>query len=246
MQIKTVVIERKKVSQKGKILFLGKGGKNLFAEQAALEDYKERGYNGFWSENNFWWEIMALLFWDTIFASVKGAVSISRGGIIQELEPDDPLFQKLFQAMMQMNGMPADFFTPNFYKRREDLIKKRIAELGGTNIVKELEESYKQHRGKKCRPIEQWNKFTLDQLSMGASCLKFKQLIMLLQNLLEDFKDSRRGLPDLFLCQKGYPLFVEVKVNDKLSVQQENWINFISKRLKIKVELCVIKEIKKK
>lgn len=247
MQIKTITIERKKVPQKGKILFLGKNGEKLFAEQAALEDYKERGYDGFWSENNFWWEIMALLFWDVIFAPIKGALAVGTAdGSKNEPEPGDPLFKKLFYPMLQINGMPADFFTPDFYKRRKGLIKKRMAELDGANIIKEMEESYKRHHGEKCRPIEQWDKFTTEQLKMGANCLKSKKLLPLLQYLLEDFNNRRRGLPDLFLCQKGEPLFVEVKVNDKLSVWQESWIDFLSKKLKIKVELCVIKDMKEK
>jgi len=241
---KITTIQREKVSNKGKAKFLGFSGQPLFVEQVALEDYEKRGYVGLWSANEFWWAIMTLLFWDVIYAPVKGAVSFAINGSDQRIEPnpDELSFNKSFLPMIHINGMPADFYTPNFYKNRKSLFERKIHELNKSIIPSVLEKSHKIHYGLNCRPIEKWDRFTLEQLQFGINSFSKEQLIKLMQYLMEDFTYRRKGLPDLFLHNEEGPLFVEVKAKDKLSIEQESWLRYIKDELGIQTEVCVVNE----
>lgn len=225
-------IEAKKISVgPGKSIFQGSHGQEYTIEQVALEHYRSKGYQGAWTENTYWWEIMALLFWDVIFAKIPGTFT--------------PQFGE-FPSKMQ--DMPQDFFKPEFYTRRKGLIEKRIqsftsSKLFGlvkTSLEDELRTAYKRNYKKPCRPIEDWGLYSLDILLFSLKILTPDQILLIMRRLLENFNENRRGLPDLFLANSsGKPKFVEVKAEkEKIAEHQNSWLMFIKNRVGIPVEIC--------
>ncbi len=130
--------------KRGKSKYLFEEG-SLFAEELAIKYYENLGYNASWTENYYWWYLMALLFWDEIFAPITG---VFNG----------------FELHSRMNDMPMDFFKPEFYQKRKNLINKKIMRLKSSNLELEVSKFYNNNFGKCCRPIEDWNRYTLNEL----------------------------------------------------------------------------------
>jgi Tfp pilus assembly protein PilF len=214
----------------GKAFYTGPGAVPLTIEELALEHYRVLGWTGEWTENEYWWAIMALLFWDVIFARVPGVFSPSLGG---------------FPSAMQ--DMPRDLFTTDFYPRREKLIEKRIVELTRprmfgltkTNIEAELRSAFSRHKGEPCRPIDWARLPDVDTLITATRVLTDQQLTKILRHLLENFSDNRRGLPDLFLAQHEKALFVEVKSErEQVRQHQIDWMLYLRNKVGVDVEIC--------
>lgn len=231
------------------IQYAGKGktkysydGTELFVEELAIKVYESEGFKAQWTENDFWWEIMCLLFWDVIFAKVRGAVSIRKSGYDYELDPDDDEYDYYFeQTVIQMNGMPHDFFSEDFYSRRKQIIVNRINELKASDIVSKLVMSYEKNKGKNCRPIENWNKYSNENLIEPLQYIEKNKVLEICHRLLKNFNTYRSGLPDLFVYSESEYFFSEVKSkNDRLSESQINWHNFISENLDLKIELFLV------
>ena len=121
-------------SSSNKVKFLYKS-KELFVEELAMEYYKDKGYNTIWSENEYWWVIYALLFWDIIFMKTDTCTSVPK---------KDPRFDKYYalSTTLPMIDMPHDFFKPTFYTVRKQNINQRINELKKSDLSKEIEKSY--------------------------------------------------------------------------------------------------------
>jgi len=224
-------IETKRLStERGKARFIGSEGQTLTIEQLALEHYSQLGYKATWTENEYWWAIMALLFWDVIFARLPGVFT--------------PKFGELPSAMQDM---PLDFFSPDFSPRRKKLIEKRVAELTQSklfglrkaNIEAELKSAFRRHRGKPCRPIDWTRLAKVDSLLMATRVLTDQQLIQIIRRLLVNFSDNRSGLPDLFLARDGKPLFSEVKSErERVASHQIDWMLYLKNNVGVAVEIC--------
>ena len=50
----------------------------FFVEEFARKTYEKESLFSVWTENNYWWEIYVLLFWDIIFAKIDGVVTFER------------------------------------------------------------------------------------------------------------------------------------------------------------------------
>jgi tetratricopeptide (TPR) repeat protein len=215
----------------GKSIFQVPNGKEYTIEQIALEYYRSSGYKGTWTENTYWWEIMALLFWDVIYAKIPGVFTPQFGD---------------FPGKMQ--DMPQDFFNLEFYTRRNGLIEKRIQSFSSpkffglvkTSIEDELRTAYKRHYGKPCRPIEDWKRYPLETLLFSLKTLTRDQILLIMRRLLENLNENRRGLPDLFIVDSsGKAKFVEVKAEkEKITDQQISWMRFLQDQAGIRVEIC--------
>jgi len=213
------------VSQKAS--YLGKSGKSLSIETFALEYYQGLSFLGYWAENEYWWAIMALLFWDVIFAKLPGAFSPESFQLNQDI--------------------PTDFFSKNFYPKRERLIEKRISELTQPrflglkqpNIELELTSAFKSHYWKPCRPMN-WRKYSkVDELLLATKSLSGTQLMKIMNRLLINHNENRRGLPDLFMSQNGMAFFVEVKSEkEKVADYQYEWLKYLQKEVMVSVEIC--------
>lgn len=235
-------IELKKVGnqQKGKVKYTIKRSE-YFAEEAAINHYESLGYKALWTENIYWWTVMSLFFWDVIFAKTIGAVSVIIGGVQTELDPGDEKFEQLFNQTIQINGMPTDFFTSEFYERRKSIINNKIKELQHSNLEQNISESYKKNYGKNCRPIEDWDKYNIDELLISVQRIEKEKLIKIFERLITNFKDNRSGLPDLIVYNDRDFFFSEVKSEkDRISEKQSDWNSFLSTSLGFKVEIFLI------
>lgn len=175
---------------------------DIQVEEVTLTKLRDRGWDGVWGENDFWWQIMTVLFWDEIFADIDG-VRIAR-------------------------DMPTDLFKPTFYKRREKLFENRIDELGNLDIAQEFQEQYNRHHGTPARPVEEWDMFEPDDFENVLNRIDKELLLEILQTLLRDFNDHRRGLPDLVLWKDGNVAFGEVKgPSDSLREGQKRWLSWL-------------------
>lgn len=231
-------INGKKLSASGssKAMYQSKSGSSLLIEQFALEHYQAIGYLGIWSENEYWWTIMALLFWDVIFARLPDVYT--------------PEFGEFPNNKMQ--DMPRDFFSTEFFPRRKQLIEKRVSELTKsrfvgfqqTSIDAELKRAYKKHEGTPCRPVN-WEKYpTVENLLFAARILTGVQLVDILYRLLEDFNHNRSGMPDLFLSGNSGSMFVEVKSErEKIADKQIEWLKYLKNSVGVGVEICRVVNI---
>ena len=167
---------------------------------------------------------MALLFWQIIFARIRGVYS--------------PLLGR-FPSRFQ--DMPHDFFSRDFYTKRSTLIEKRMEELRScASISGILSYAYSIHRGEPCRPIEDWNKYSIKELGEGTEALARNQLLRIMKRLLTNFGGYRSGLPDLFFF-KPSPLFVEVKSeSDSMRSNQVDWLQFLSESVGVAVEILLV------
>jgi hypothetical protein len=224
-------------------------GKQLLPEQIALEYYKSKGYKGLWTENDYWWTLFALLFWDIIFAKVRGAVTVGRGGEEQELDPNyDEEYERIFNtSVLELNGMPSDMFHPEFASNRSDLIKNRYKELKNKDVLTELEKKYQENKNKNCRLIENWEKFSLEKLKEPLTYLNKEVLLRIILRLAIDFNENRPGLPDLLVYKEDDFRFIEVKSEkDNLSQAQVKWINFLALDLDSNFDIFLINHPEKK
>ena len=244
---KNISAEKVESEGKGKVKY-SFDGESLFAEELAIRAYQKEGYNPYWTENAYWWEVMALLFWDVIFAKVKGAVKVLSDGAEIELDTDDERYEQLFkQTVIEMNGMPMDFFSDDFYSRRKLIINNRIKELQNSNILEKLKISFGKNFGNNCRCIEDWNKYSLEKIVEPISKVNQNVVIEICHRLLRNFNSHRSGFPDLVINSTDEFFFAEVKSeNDKISDKQAEWHNFLSESLGLKVEMFLINHSEKK
>ena len=207
--------------KRGKSKYLFDEG-SLFAEELAIKYYENLGYNAAWTENYYWWYLMALLFWDEIFTPITG---VFNG----------------FELHGRMNDMPMDFFKPEFYQKRKNLINNKIMRLKSSNLELEVSKSYNKNFGKCCRPIEDWNRYTLNELLVPTKVMNKNTFLDILTRLISNFNVNRSGLPDLIVYNDEELFFSEVKSeNDRVSDNQQKWHQFLAEKMKLKVDLFLI------
>jgi hypothetical protein len=171
---------------------------------------------------------MALLFWDVIFTRING------------------VFNEGFPLASQFNDMPHDFFKPEFYLRRKNLINNRLNQLKNSNLEQEISNSYKRNYGKSCRPIERWDHFTLEELLIPTRMDK-TDFLSILERLISNFSENRSGLPDLIIYNNNELFFSEVKSErDRVSDKQMSWHLFLAKKMGIKVDLFLVNYTERK
>lgn len=226
---------RSPTKTKGKALYVSTNGQDVTIEQLALEHYRADGYEGLWSENHYWWQIMMLLYWDVIYARLPDVY-----------EPTIGAFPS------QMQDIPRDMFTEEFFARRQKIIEDRTRFLTKPGLFglrppslleRELRSAWKTHKGEPCRFFDQWQKFTVDELAFATRNLKPSELLAIMSRLLRDFNFYRRGFPDLFLSRDGHPLFVEVKGEEEaISEAQSDWHSYLVQQVRIPVEICRVRQ----
>lgn len=203
-------------------------GNSLFAEEVAIRYYENLGYNASWTENYYWWFLMALLFWDEIFAPIPG---VFNG----------------FELNSRMNDMPMDFFKPDFYQKRKNLLNNKIMRLKDANLESEVSKSYNQNFGKCCRPIEDWNRYTLNELLIPTKVMDKNAFLGILTRLISNFGAKRSGLPDLIIFNDSELFFSEVKSEkDRVSDNQREWHGFLVEKMNLRVDLFLINHSERK
>ncbi len=180
-----------------------------FIEEIALKCFMDRGWQGLWGENSLWEFLMALLFWDVFFAKIEGAWHPS-------FVPGSPTCEQ---------DMPFDWGKAEFQLWRQELISRRLEELGKADLDRELTQLHASHYGGRCRPIWDWERFSLQQLIAAAGSLPRSVLLMVTQRIVLNYSQYRCGLPDLLIWKQDDIAFAEIKgPRDKLSEQQIEWL----------------------
>jgi len=182
-------------------------------EQFALNHYNNLGYNGVHGENKILPCLYNLFFWDLIYYDKIPYV-----------------FQSSYQSY------PLDFFSPDFYFNRENLIKNRIIEIekfNDSDIKGYIESIFDKKKNIKT-PLIDWKYYMngKDILVKIAISITGKKLSKIFEEFAMNIRYIIKGMPDLFLWNEkslsGSALLVEVKsINDKLSDHQKYWLKFL-------------------
>jgi len=222
--------KRLNTKQRGKAKYLLDSSKQGTVEQLALEHYQTIGSVGVWSENDYWWQILAYLYWDVIYAKIYGVYNPGFGPFPNRLQ-----------------DMPSDLFSSEFYIRRKDLFSKKdrlytkkSKLISRKSIIKSrLTNSYNYHKDDPCRLIEETRQYNLGDLELAVRYLTKEQLVLILKRLYIDFNNNRSGLPDLFLIKDDVPSFVEVKrEKERIAQNQLNWLEYLHNTVGVKVRIC--------
>jgi len=226
------IISGKRVDTKkrGKAKYILETSKQGTVEQLALQHYKKSGTLGIWSENDYWWQLFAYLYWDVIYAKLPGVYDSGFGPF-----PN------------RMQDMPHDLFSRDFYwKRRKFFFNKdkeyyKNSELfdGKSSILSMLSSAYKKHRNDPCRMIEESRKFDLEDLNLAVRTLSLGQLLIIMNRLYDDFNLNRSGLPDLFMVKNETPIFVEVKrKGERIAPHQIDWLDYLQNTVGVEAKVC--------
>lgn len=172
-------------------------------ELGAAHYYINLGYDAFFSENVTWRSIFGLLFWDVIYDTNVRAIH-------------HPL-----------QRVPSDFFLPDFYPKREHLLKQRIRQLDTPGkISNTLAATFGEKYGT-ANVMVGWHENLLDQVLTITRLLSVDQLFRILMEMATDLREKTRGFPDLLIWKDDSYSFVEIKSpTDHLSSGQLYWQHF--------------------
>lgn len=201
----------------------------ISVKEIALKYYRNKDLKGLISEK-YWSFIYGLLFWNIIFMKSEHCLNIS---------PVHPQYDYYYNRLKNNEiDMPNDFFKDTFYIDRINAIQSRFEELRKSDISEEIKKSYNAHYNKPCRAIDNWNRFTLDELLIAPTHLHNEQLLTILERLIKNFKEYTLGFPELIIYNSKELFFVEVQGrNDKLSEKQIKWQEYLLTKSKINTVL---------
>ncbi len=170
-------------------------------ELSALAHYQEAGSEAYYVENSLIRSLFGLIFWDIIYAPVKGA------------------FFHPFQRG------PADLNTPDFVMLRQSLIDERFAELD-QGIEQRVTCTLKEKYGT-ANQFVYWGLFDDVLLNRCINNIPVQDLKLIFQRMLSDLRNNTNGLPDLILFDDSGYRMIEIKgPGDKLQKNQTRWFNF--------------------
>jgi len=171
-------------------------------EEATRCWYESNGHRAVYVENALFTGLFGLVFWDIIFAPIKG------------------VFFNPFQRG------PVDLFTSLFRVQREELIAARLLAIeDGTVLSARAFETFDDKRYI-ANFLVNWQVIDRSLLQLALERIPAKHLLSVFERLLVDLRSNRSGLPDLIVFPDtgGYQL-VEVKgPGDKLQANQSRWI----------------------
>ncbi|MFT5481978.1 MAG: hypothetical protein ACI9GW_000625 [Halieaceae bacterium] len=184
-------------------LVLSKNGRGVEARIA--EYYADRGDATFFVENGLMNGLFGLAFWREIFAGLPG------------------VFVNAYQFV------PLDMYSPNFFRRREELLERRMAELR-SNAVVSLLADYDEFEGYANGWVN-WQLLTRSLVETALARIPVEHLEAIWRRILFDPRANRSGFPDLiqFPSAGGYRM-VEVKgPGDSLQNNQKRWLRFFQR-----------------
>ena len=173
-------------------------------EAGVMNHYLEEGYDAAFTENYPWRGLFGLVFWDIIYDASVSAIH-------------HPL-----------QRAPSDFYLPEFYRRRADLFKKRLAEL-------QSKDNWRRHTGRMFNAkygitnvLVDWSDELLALVQRIIELIDTEQLRLILLEMARNVREHTRGFPDLLIWNEaGHYEFVEVKSpTDHLGPQQLHWLEF--------------------
>jgi len=160
---------------------------------------------GWHLENRFPLGLAGLLFWDEIYAPVKGA------------------FTNAFQLG------PRDLFWPDFAPARRELLDARVASLQAPGAVKTRLRAVRAAKAGIANPLVHWHALTPELLQILGACVPEAALLRLAVHTVEHLHRLRTGFPDLLMIYgRGAYEFVEVKgPSDQLQPAQRTWLRVL-------------------
>ncbi|GEM_PF-2403956 len=216
-------------------------GKEMSAVEAVINHYSLKGDRAIWAENNYWWTLMTLVFWDAIFAPVEGAVRVTIKGVEVDLKPTDKNFPKLFEKTIAETGAPADFLTDAFYERRKKIIDDIIKELRNRNMERKLLTTFNENIGVFVATVENWARYPSQTLSVAINRMESEKLLGIMERLITNFKENRYGLPDLLVYNDSEVYFAEIlDEGESLTPEQKGWHDFLAKDMGVRVEVLLV------
>lgn len=173
-------------------------------EAGVMNYYLEQEQEAAFTENYPWRGLFGLVFWDIIY---------------------DANVQAIHHPLQRA---PSDFYLPDFYLRREALLKKRLAELADrADWQQHIEQVFHAKYGI-TNVLVDWSETLLDLVHRLVELLDTEQLRLILLEMARNLRENTRGFPDLLVWDEaGTYSFVEVKSpTDHLSAQQLHWMEY--------------------
>lgn len=173
-------------------------------ETGVMSYYFEQGYEAAFTENYPWRGLFGLVFWDIIYDTNVSAIH-------------SPL-----------QRAPSDFYLPDFYIKRQELLKQRLAELT-------TKDAWRRHTGRMFNAkfgitnvLVDWSDELLALVQRIIELLDIDQMRLILLEMARNVREHTRGFPDLLVwTEQGQYDFVEVKSpTDHLGPQQLHWLEF--------------------
>ncbi|WP_338875955.1 VRR-NUC domain-containing protein [Spirosoma sp. SC4-14] len=173
-------------------------------EAGVMNYYLDHDYDAAFTENYPWRGLFGLVFWDIIY---------------------DANVQAIHHPLQRA---PSDFYLPDFYHKREEFLKKRLAELA-------TKDDWRRHTGRMFNAkygitnvLVDWSDELLALVHRMIELLETEQLRLILLEMARNVREHTRGFPDLLIWnQQGQYDFVEVKSpTDHLGSQQLHWLEF--------------------
>lgn len=174
-------------------------------ELGVMEHYRGQGYGALFSENEPWRALFGLVFWDIIYDTNVRAIH-------------HPL-----------QRVPSDFFLPDFYVKREHLLRARLRELDTPEAFRKIIQTTYDEKLGTTNVLVAWYEGLLEIVLLLAQLLQPEQLHAILLEIAQNLRENTRGFPDLLIWRDEWYEFVEVKSpTDHLSSQQLHWQHFFS------------------
>ncbi len=173
-------------------------------EAGVMNYYLEHDFDAAFTENYPWRGLFGLVFWDIIYDANVSAIH-------------HPL-----------QRAPSDFYLPDFYLKRETLLKNRLTELT-------TKDDWRRHTGRMFNAkygitnvLVDWSDELLTLVQRMIDLLDIEQLRLILLEMARNVREHTRGFPDLLIWnEQGEYEFVEVKSpTDHLGPQQLHWLEF--------------------
>ncbi len=175
-------------------------------ESQVLSACWEEGDAGFYAENGFWLSLFGLIFWDIVYAPVRGA------------------FFNHYQRG------PTDLFSSAFYENRRLLIEHRLAWLRAEVPWLPLAKQVYRHKQGIHNYLVGWDPRLTEMLDLVQARVPGADLAFIFERLATDPGRYRNGFPDLLLFPRsgGYRL-AEVKgPGDQLQPNQRGWLKYFA------------------
>ena len=173
-------------------------------EEGVINYYTEQGQSAAFTENYPWRGLFGLVFWDIIHNATVQAIH-------------HPL-----------QRAPSDFYAPDFYPKREEQFKKRLAELTTADQWRQYVGRMFNAKHGLTNVLVDWNDDLLTLVNRIIERLDVAQLGLILLEMARNVREHTRGFPDLLTWNDvGEYEFVEVKSpTDHLGPQQLHWLEF--------------------
>ncbi|MCZ6856018.1 MAG: VRR-NUC domain-containing protein, partial [Gammaproteobacteria bacterium] len=178
-----------------------KGDTPEHIEQHAMEELTRNGGQAWHLENRFPLGVAGLLFWNVVFAPVKGA------------------FLNPFQ------NAPVDLRWPDFARVRAGVIRETVTRLGEPGAVYDvLKRTWEEKQGV-ANALVSWRHFDGRLLDAVLGAIPESSLLDLAHHVLTNLYRARTGFPDLLVIYEFERFeFVEVKgPEDQLQPGQRIW-----------------------